>query len=165
MPKISKAQGPSYPPPAVELYPEPSAEDGSPDRDGMADAPGELGDGEPIPTPTSGIVGTVDGSGNVTPHEGADTEEHDTLEDDDDEGSADAEQDSEQDEGVALPPQNAVKDEWISALRELGVSDDWLAEDENGKGRTKDDLILVGQAIRDGELVVDDDGVPQSTDG
>ena len=56
---------------------------------------------------------------------------------------------------MALPAQNAVKADWEQALSELGVSDEWLTEDENGKARTKDDLITVGRAIRDGELVVD----------
>jgi hypothetical protein len=152
MPKISRDNGPSYAtdiPPADPAAPQPVT------PEVYADDPSQLDDSAPLPAPTTGVVGTTDGSGNTV--DGTFEPDTDT---DTDEVPDDPDEDSDADEGVALPAQNAVKADWEDALRDLGVSDDWLAGDENGRARTKDDLITVARAIRDGDLEVGDDGEP-----
>jgi hypothetical protein len=158
MPKISRDNGPTYA--ADTPGPDPDAEQpATPELEDYADGGREQLDAttDPAPAPTTGIVGTHDGSGNTVDG----TLEPDThTEPVDDDGAEDGEQDSDPVEGVALPPQNAVKAEWEQALHELGVSDDWLAGDENGRTRTKDDLITVARAIQAGDLEVGEDGEP-----
>jgi hypothetical protein len=150
MPKISKDQGPSFPPPAVELYPE-APEPAQPEPEDMADGSLEtvLDEQASFPKPTTGIGGTVTGDGHVTPYPDDTDTDANHANTGEDGGDSTEEQ-------MTLPAQNAVKAEWEQALLDAGVSADWLGQDENGRSRSKADLIEIGHGLRDGELEVVD---------